>query len=196
VNRILVAAAVIATFLLGEPAHVFAADADAKFTPEQQEAIDRAKVRVAKEKAEGAEDAKWSRMSRADFAAVKTLQCRFETYSFVSLSPVFEGSKVEVKVRSGDSMDITFDAINLVARTARLIRNAGAGDVTALGGWQTLQLVEQTPAGNVNLVSVYNRLMPNDVPGTKSLFAAYARHVGDGMLPMAEQLIGSCRVGT
>ncbi|MFZ5931717.1 MAG: hypothetical protein ACOY15_10945 [Pseudomonadota bacterium] len=120
-----------------------------------------------------------------DFLAIKTLRCKFDETFFTSTYGE-KGGQVKTE-KNSDIMEIVFDSINRTSGKARLIGNAGAEDVTISGTNGVLHIVEITPSGNMNLVTVYNHPMPND-----GLFAINSRHVGNAQFPMVSHMIGNC----
>ena len=53
------------------------------------------------------------------------------------------------------STAIQYDAIDLVAGTARVIGNGGSSDVVALNTGAGITLIESTPSGNLSFVTIF-----------------------------------------
>ena len=83
-----------------------------------------------------------------------------------------------------------FDSIDTDQKTARLIGNAGAADVTAVVTGVGLTLLEQSPAGSINITTVY---AAHDSPGSDRFVLVHSRH-HDSFGPFPSQFHGTGRV--
>jgi hypothetical protein len=109
-------------------------------------------------------------------------------------------SSVATWIRSGhrtveqtnDKGSAQYDNIDLAKGTARIIANAGAGDLAV---WRertfgSLWMLERTPSGNVVGTTVF----PMYAEGTDEFVALEARHSMTGQIVLGEETYGTCRV--
>jgi hypothetical protein len=93
-----------------------------------------------------------------------------------------------------DTFDVTlhFDAINLKARTARFIANAGAGDVSVALTAAGLTFIEETGMGNLAIATVFAQYQKN----TRDFIVVYSRHLSffEFGSPLPSQYHGTCKV--
>ena len=112
-----------------------------------------------------------------------SFNCKFSdgiSTNFYSGSPKSEDG--------GNFPDMIYDQINPKEGTGRLIGNAGAVDVTALQGYQSLNIVEMTPVGNMTFTTIFNGL-----PNKDGLFpVVHSRHP-NMMGAFVSQYVGLCR---
>lgn len=109
-------------------------------------------------------------------------------------------SSVVTWVRSGrrsieqtnDKGSAQYDNINVAKGTARIIANAGAGDLAVWveGTSGSLWMLERAPSGNVIVTTVF----PMYAEGTNELVALEARHSMTGQIAFAEETYGTCKV--
>ncbi len=109
-------------------------------------------------------------------------------------------SSVVTWVRSGrrsigqtnDKGSAQYDNINVAKGTARIIANAGAGDLAVWveGTSGSLWMLERAPSGNVIVTTVF----PMYAEGTNEFVALEARHSMTGQIVFAEETYGTCRV--
>lgn len=90
----------------------------------------------------------------------------------------------------GEGGEVTFDSIDPNARKARIIANAGAGDVLLLVTAAGLTFVEQTPAGNLNFTTVFAAY---DSTASRRFVAVSSRHQ-NLFGPFPSQYHGACFV--
>jgi hypothetical protein len=115
----------------------------------------------------------------------KSLKCTFEK----GTSANWKGETV--KIEPDDSLDtLHFDSIDLKAKTARLIANAGAGDVTMLWGASGLTFIERTGLGNFAFTTIF----PIYKQGTTEFIAVTSRHMNLLKYPLPSQYHGTCKV--
>jgi hypothetical protein len=114
-------------------------------------------------------------------ARARSLKCSFPWYSSA------DWDADEPKLKTG-VQDFAFhiDGIDRTKRAARLIGNAGAEDLVVLVGDDSVSFVEQTPAGAVNVTTVY--AWRNKAGSFK---AVHSRHTSIGG-PSPSQNYGQC----
>jgi hypothetical protein len=90
----------------------------------------------------------------------------------------------------GEGSRVTFDSIDTKAGKARLIANAGAGDVQVLATVAGLTFVEQTAFGNLNFTTVFANY---DSAVSRQFIAVASRHQNING-PFPSQYHGTCSV--
>jgi hypothetical protein len=116
--------------------------------------------------------------------ATKTFRCVFTLSASVNM----DGDVPKVGSRS-DNLELVFDQIDFEKRSARLIGNAGAEDVTVLVGRERITLLEATGNGTIQVTAIY---MSQRSDG--QFKAVHSRHTAAiGGVPIASQMYGSCR---
>lgn len=100
------------------------------------------------------------------FPKMTAMSCELKAVSEGALNPNYQRGK------AGFVMKLTITNLNEQAGTAQVIGNVGTAEVlfTRLG--EQMQFFEQTPAGNLTLLTVYT---PPEAG--KPLPAAYSRHI-------------------
>ena len=109
-------------------------------------------------------------------------KCRFATGYFSAP----EGGTFETK--PAGKMEFTIAAINADQGSAQMVGNMGATPLAILRGGYTLNFLEQTPVGNINLTTVYTA---SDAEGR--FYAVHSRHIGTAEDAMVSQYLGSCQ---
>ena len=109
-------------------------------------------------------------------------------------------STVETWVRSGhrtieqhdEKSTATYDNIDIVKGTARIIANLGAGGITVWleRTWGSLWMLERTPSGNVVVTTVF----PMYAEGTDEFVVLEERHSIVGQIVLGEDTFGTCRI--
>jgi hypothetical protein len=89
-----------------------------------------------------------------------------------------------------DKSAAVYDNINLEHRSARIIGNIGAADLTALWQAGALWFILQAPNGNVVVTTVF----PTYVAGTNQFIIIESRHWAIGQFASGEQGSGNCEV--
>ena len=90
----------------------------------------------------------------------------------------------------GEGGKVTFDSIDAEAGKARIIANAGAGDVFVLVTVSGLTFLEQTSLGSINLTTVFASY---DSPASRRFVAVSSRHQNlNG--PFPSQYHGTCSI--
>lgn len=118
----------------------------------------------------------------------KSIRCKFDQGTVA----VYKSGTLTLKQeRFGEDNTFTFDSINPRASTARLIANAGAGDVTVLPTMGGLTFVETTTFGSVNVTTVFGDYA---TPSTQEYIGVTSRHVAVLGGPIPSQYHGLCRV--
>jgi hypothetical protein len=87
-----------------------------------------------------------------------------------------------------EDFTLHFDSIDVKAKTARLIGNQGAGDITAFATGAGLHFFEQTPSGNLALTTVFASRAAG------GFIAVASRHVDLLGGPLPSQYHGVCRI--
>jgi hypothetical protein len=115
----------------------------------------------------------------------KTVRCSFTKFAatrWVDGTPE--------TVLGTDELNFEIDAINLKARTARVVAGRGAALVSAFVTATGLNIIEQTPGGNYILTSVF-------IGGREGgkFKAVHSRSLGDPTeLPTPSQYAGLCEI--
>lgn len=125
-----------------------------------------------------AQDVTW----KALFAA-RSLKCGFPVNAFTD----WKSGTPKVTVGRED-FTLHFDSIDVKAKTARLIGNQGAGDITAFATGAGLHFIEQTGAGNINFTTVFAHRAGG------GFIAVSSRHVDLFAAPLPSQYHGVCKV--
>ena len=84
-----------------------------------------------------------------------------------------------------------FDAIDTEAGAARIIGNAGSGDVSVVVTPVGLTFIEQTGAGGLNVTTVFNHFVE---PENTARIAVTSRHITLVGSPFPSQYHGSCEI--
>lgn len=90
----------------------------------------------------------------------------------------------------GEGGRVTFDSIDIRSGKARLIGNAGAGDIQVVPTAVGLTFVEQTAFGNLNFTTVFGTY---DSPSSRRLITVTSRHQ-DLHGPFPSQYHGTCSI--
>jgi len=106
----------------------------------------------------------------------KALKCQFPK------GVTYDGGKLEEDAQKDFSL--IFDSIDLTKGTARLIGNIGASDVVVIANASTLNFIEVTPVGYLNVTTLFH--LP-EMP------AVHSRHVVIIDEPMPSQRYGTCK---
>lgn len=115
--------------------------------------------------------------------SVRSLRCSFPKFA----SADWGSSGPQTKTGSQD-FGFQIDGIDHAKQSARMIGNAGATDLLALDGDETITFVEQTPVGTVNVTSVFGWK-----DGARTFKAVHSRHTAIGG-PSPSQNYGSCEI--
>lgn len=86
------------------------------------------------------------------------------------------------------NVSVTFDAIDLVAGTGRLIGNAGASDIVVLASGAGLTLIESTDTGNY----VFTTIFADKAKASGEFIAVMSRHMSFDGRPFPSQYHGTC----
>lgn len=131
-----------------------------------------------------AEDDAFSRLLKA-----KTLKCHLGKGAFAE----WKNGKVEIEIsrwsKSPETSNSIFDSIDLKAGKARIIGNQGATDVIALATPTGLTFIEETPAGNINITTVFAKY--NDA--SNDFTFVHSRHLMLFGEPLPSQYYGVCK---
>ncbi|TLZ39937.1 MAG: hypothetical protein E6K23_11420 [Gammaproteobacteria bacterium] len=132
-------------------------------------------------------DANPSADAVARLHAARSLRC---TFTSEVTTWVRNGHRtVEQTAEHGSA---TYDNIDVAKGTARMVANAGAGDLTVwvertLG---SLWMLERTPSGNVVVTTVF----PMHAEGTDEFVVLEARHLIMGTIVLGQDTYGTCKV--
>lgn len=85
-----------------------------------------------------------------------------------------------------DRMQFTFAAIDLEAGTAQVIGNQGASNIYAMQGSDSINFIERTISGNINLTTVFLG------EGGGPFGAVHSRHVVMLDAAVVSQYVGTC----
>lgn len=125
-----------------------------------------------------AQDVTWKAL-----LAARSLKCGFPVNAVTN----WKSGTPKVTVGRED-FTLHFDSIDVKAKTARLIGNQGAGDITAFATEAGVHFFEQTPSGNLALTTVF---------ATRSaggFIAVASRHIDLMGGPLPSQYHGVCRI--
>ena len=86
------------------------------------------------------------------------------------------------------NVSVTFDAIDLVTGTGRIIGNSGASDVVVLTSGAGLTLLENTGTGNF----VFTTIFTDRTRATGEYIAVMSRHMSISGRPVPSQYHGTC----
>jgi hypothetical protein len=118
-------------------------------------------------------------------AAARTVRCTFPKYAGTRW---IDGTPETVM--GTDELTFDIDAINVKARTARIVAGTAAVLVSASMSQTGLNVIEQTPIGNFILTTVFTGGREG---GT--FRAVHSRHLGDPTdFPSPSQYFGSCEI--
>ena len=90
----------------------------------------------------------------------------------------------------GKGGTVVFDSIDTKRGTARIVGNAGAGDIAVLRTVDGLTFIEETLLGTVNVTTVLARPLES----TNRLVAVMSRHITSFGGPFPSQWHGTCRI--
>ena len=117
--------------------------------------------------------------------AARSLKCSFGR----GASADWKAGRPNVTLdRAGADFILHFDSIDPDKRTARLIGNQGATDVSVLRTATGLHFLEVTGSGNINLTTAFARMVP------EGFIAVTSRHLDLTRLPYPSQSHGTCKV--
>jgi hypothetical protein len=116
--------------------------------------------------------------------AARSLKCSFPWYA----SANWQLDHPQVKSASQQEFGFQVDGIDYRKATARIIGNAGADDLAASQGTDSVSFIEQVPVGSLNLTTVYAW---RDKAGRFK--AVHSRHTAIGG-PSPSQNYGYCEV--
>lgn len=104
---------------------------------------------------------------------ISSLRCTFETR--ITSQRWEPGSVPELDVGK-DSQPLQFfvDSIDRENRKARIIGNAGSADLVVIPSSKIMHLIERTPTGGFNLLTIESQL--SDDGSSSSFRAVYSRH--------------------
>jgi hypothetical protein len=119
----------------------------------------------------------------APFASGRPLTCSFPLFAAVNWN---NGSPTVVSNSQNFSFQIT--SIDLKKKTARLVAGSASDQVAFVLAPVGMQIIEQTPAGNINLTTIFAAGGQGD-----TFLAAHSRHLGDlNGPPAVSQAYGTC----
>ncbi|MEO8484321.1 MAG: hypothetical protein ABI634_19080 [Acidobacteriota bacterium] len=116
------------------------------------------------------------------FASIQTLKCSFSSYAVNNWQELKPNT-----VTASEDFSFQISVVNVKKGRARIIGSTGAIDVALVISGTGLNVIEQTPAGNFTLTTVFA------AGGQDGKFlAAHARHVDLAAAPSPSQHYGSC----
>ncbi len=123
----------------------------------------------------------------AQLLRTRSLRCELGTGTQAS----WHGGRLKLEQSTfGQGGMVTFDSINAKGGKARIIGNAGAGNVRVLVTATGLTFVEETAFGNLNFTTVFGRY---DSAVSRRFVAVSSRHQ-DINGPFPSQYHGTCSV--
>ena len=114
----------------------------------------------------------------------RSLKCTFPWYA----SADWDADQPEIKNASQKEFEFQIDGIEYRTSRARFIGNAGADDLIAIQGTDSVSFIERVPVGSVNVTTVY--AWRNKAGNFK---AVHSRHTAIGG-PSPSQNYGYCQV--
>lgn len=124
-------------------------------------------------------------VSTANSQPARAYVCTFNVTAMATIDPTRGEKPYEV---TADGFEVTFAAVDLENHKAQIIGNLGASDIYATRGDGSINLIEQTPSGNIILTTIVDP----DKNGT--IRAVMSRHIvtsAAGLL-MLSQMLGTC----
>lgn len=119
----------------------------------------------------------------APIPPIVALTCDLEAKHVGVLNPGYAGDQ------TGETLVLTFANLDPGAGTAQLIGNSGASTVEFRSFSGQLQFIEETPAGNVTVTSVFAPPAPGE-----PLPAVHSRHIAIAPGDVAiSQFAGACK---
>lgn len=122
---------------------------------------------------------------------ISSLRCTFESRIVI---PRWEpGSEPELDVgKDSEPLQFFVDSIDRENRKARMIGNAGSADLIVIPTLELLHLIERTPVGGLNLLTIERQL--SDSGQSSSFRAVYSRHAAVLLGHwIVSQYYGSCQ---
>ena len=119
------------------------------------------------------------------FAQPMTFVCQFDH----GRGTTFDNGRVE-NVAGNAIGRLVFDQLDPQTHTGRMVGNHGATSVFVSNGYQSLNIVEETPAGNLNITTIF--LGGKDA--TRQAPAVHSRHINLGAEPYPSQSAGFCKL--
>ncbi|WP_439643872.1 hypothetical protein [Gemmatimonas sp.] len=121
--------------------------------------------------------------SRQPLSSIKSFRCHFT----VSVTGGLDAVPPKPKV-ARETLELIFDSIDHKRRTARLISNQGAEDISAHLADDAIFLLESTLSGHLQVTAIY------EPRGQDGLYkAVHSRHTSMMDHPLPSQFYGSCR---
>ena len=100
---------------------------------------------------------------------VDSVRCEFP---WAAVTDWEKNSDPEIEKQNPEKMKFHIDSINREKKTARIIGNVGASDVSMIPGMYALNFIEITPPGGLNLLTIDREPLERD-----GFFrAVYSRH--------------------
>lgn len=116
-----------------------------------------------------------------------------ETYSFKCKYSTGNVGKFEKGYPSTESDkglgESVFDNLNPEKKTGRMIGNAGGSDVIVLPGDRSLNILETTGTGNLNVITIF---LSNDPKFQGKFPVVQSRHINLSNGPIPSQYLGIC----
>jgi hypothetical protein len=125
----------------------------------------------------------------ADLAALLRQARSFRCFFTVTAVTTFKDGRRTIEV-THEKGTVVYDNIDLQRGTARVVGNVGAGDLKVTWSAGALWFVEQAPAGNLIVTTIF----PAYEEGTREFVVVESRHWFIGQFASGEQSSGSCRL--
>jgi hypothetical protein len=119
------------------------------------------------------------------FSEILTFRCNFTDGQITNFEKGIPSTK-----REGKFVELIFDQIDKTKQTARLIGNAGAAQIQAIEGDESIHLIEMTMSGNLNITTVF---FTEKSKNTGTYPVVHSRHIKIASNPLPSQYVGLCR---
>jgi len=97
---------------------------------------------------------------------------------------------IPITKRDTKFTELVFDQIDVSKKTARLIGNIGVAQIQALDGSDSINLVEITNSGNLNITTIF---LTGKGKSVGAFPVVHSRHMNTSLSPLPSQYIGLCR---
>ncbi len=120
------------------------------------------------------------------FSQKLSFRCNFTDGQITNFDRGVPSTKRESKF-----VELVFDQIDTVKKTARLIGNIGVAQIQVVEGGNLIHLAEFTDSGNLNLTTIY---INENSKFSGSFPVVHSRHLKTSALsPLPSQYVGLCK---